>query len=74
MAKRVTREEAAAWLNENFERQADLGLRKALVNLVLRRRNPFQPEKKRLPKRGFLFAACMFLSAIAWFVYFNLGR
>jgi len=74
MVKRVTGEEAAAWLNDYFKRQPDIGLRKALVSLVFRPRNPFAPEKRRLPKRGFLFGACIFLSAVAWFIYFNLVR
>ena len=74
MVKRVTREEAAAWLNDYCKRQPDIGLRKALVSLAFRPRNPFEPEKRRLPRRGFVFGACMFLSAVAWFVYFNLFR
>jgi hypothetical protein len=74
MVKRITADETQAWLKEYFGRLPDIGLGKAIVNLALCPPNPFVPEKKRLPRRGFLFGAGMFLSAVAWFLYFNFAR
>ena len=74
METRVSADEAQAWLKHYFGRLPDLGLGKAIVNLALRPRNPFDPEKRRLPRRGFLFGAGMFLSVVAWFLYFNCIR
>ncbi len=74
MVKRITADETQAWLKEYFGQLPDIGLGKAIVNLCLNPRNPFEPEKRRLPRRGFLFGAGMFLSAVAWFLYFNFAR
>ncbi len=74
MVKRVTADETQAWLRDYFRRRSDIGLGKAIVNLALNPRNPFEPEKRRLPGREFLFGAGMFLSALAWFLYFNFVR
>jgi hypothetical protein len=74
MAERITADETQAWLKEYFGRLPDIGIGKAIVNLCLNPRNPFEPEKGRLPRRGFLFGAGMFLSAVAWFLYFNFAR
>lgn len=74
MVKRITASETQAWLKEYFRRQPDIGFGKAIVNLALCPPNPFEPEKRRLPRRGFLFGVGMFLSAVAWFLYFNFAR
>jgi hypothetical protein len=74
MVKRITADETHEWLKDYFRRLPGIGLGKAVVNLCLKPRNPFEPEKKRLPRRGFLFGAGMFLSAVAWFLYFNFAR
>jgi hypothetical protein len=74
MVKRITVDETQASLKEYFGRLPDIGLGKAVVNLCLNPQNPFEPEKRRLPRRGFLFGAGMFLSAVAWFLYFNFAR
>lgn len=74
VVKRITADEAQAWLREYFMRRQDVGLWKGIVNLALRPQNPFEPEKSRLPRRGFLFGAGVLLSAAAWFLYFNFVR
>jgi hypothetical protein len=74
MVKRVTAEDTQAWLKDYFRHQPDIGLGKAIVNLALCPPNPFEPEKRRLPGRGFLFGAGVFLSAVAWFLCFNFVR
>jgi len=74
MVKRISADETQAWLKDYFKRRPDIGLGKAIVNLALNRRNPFESEKRRLPRRGFLFGAGMFLSVVSWFLYFNFVR
>jgi hypothetical protein len=74
MVKRTTADETRVWLKDYFRRQADIGLGKAVVNLACKPRNPFEPEKRRLPRREFVFGAGMFLSALAWFFYFSFAR
>ncbi len=74
MVKHITPNETKVWLKDYCRRRPDTGLGKAIVNLALNPRNPFEPEKRRLPRRGFLFGAGMFLSAVAWFLYFNFVR
>lgn len=74
MVKRITSDETQAWLKDYFRRRPDIGLGKAVVNLALNPRNPFEPEKRRLPRREFLFGAGMLLSVVAWFFYFNFAR
>ena len=74
MLKRITPDETQAWLKDYFRRRPDIGLGKAVMNLALNPRKPLEPEKRRLPRRGFLFGAGMLLSAVAWFFYFNFAR
>ena len=74
MVKRITANETHVWLKDYFRRRPDIGLGKAIVNLALNPRNPFEPDKRRLPRGGFLFGAGMFLSSVAWFLYFNFAR
>lgn len=74
MVKRTTADETKAWLKDYFTRQPDIGLGKAIVDLALRPRNPFEPETRRQPRSGFLFGAGLFVGAVAWFLYFNIVR
>lgn len=74
MVTRITADETKAWLKDYFRRQPDIGFGNAIVNLALCPRNPFEPEKRRVPRSGFLFGAGMFLGAVAWFLYFNIVR
>jgi hypothetical protein len=74
MVKRITADETQAWLKDYFRRRPNIGLGKAIVHLALCPPNPFEPEKRRLPRRGFLFGAGMFLGVVAWFLYFNFFR
>lgn len=74
MLKRATPEATKAWLKAYFGRRPDIGLGKAIVNCVLGPNNPFEPEKRRRPKPGFLFTAGMLVGVFVWFLYFNLTR
>ncbi len=71
MARRVTSAEAHAWLEENFRARTDLGFCKAVANLVLDPRNPFEPGARRKPKKGFLLGALLLTAAVVFLIYFN---
>lgn len=72
MTRCVTPIEAHAWIEENLRARADLGLGKAIANLVLDSRNPFEPRARRKPKKGFLLGALLLTAAVVFFIYFNL--
>ena len=74
MAGRIASEEPRVWLADYFRRRRDLGLWKAVVNIVLRPPNPFKPDSQRLPRPTFLFAAGLLAFAAGWFFYFNFVR
>jgi hypothetical protein len=73
MIEGVTQEKAHGWLDEYFGRRPDLGLSKFMLHLALEPRNPFAPEVRRKPRAGFVVAAILFASALAWFAWFNLA-
>jgi hypothetical protein len=71
MAKRVSRAEARAWVEEHFRSRPELGLRNAIANVILEPRNPFNPEARRKPSQGFLLVAGFLAASLGVFVYFN---
>jgi hypothetical protein len=74
MGVRIAPKETYEWLKYYFRRRADIGIRKAIMDVVLNPRNPLEPEARRSPKPGFVFGACLFIFAAAWFLYFNFAR
>jgi hypothetical protein len=71
MTTRITPEETHAWLKNYFQPRREIGLGKLIMDIVLNPRSPFEPEARRLPRRGFLIGAGLFAFAVNWFVYFN---
>jgi hypothetical protein len=74
MPKRISPEEGRAWFEEHLRQRRDLGLGKAMANMVLEPRNPFDPRARRRPRVAFVLAASLFAIAVSWFVYFNILR
>ncbi len=74
MPKRVSREEARAWFEEHLRQRRDLGLGRAVANMILEPWNPFDPRARRRPKVGFILVTSLFAIAVSWFVYFNTVR
>ncbi len=72
MAKELTAREAHAVLVRYFKARRDLGLWKAFLDLVLDPQNPFEPTKRREPRKAFVLAAVLVGLPLAAFVYFNL--
>ena len=62
-------------LREKLRARGDLGVRNMIGNLVLERRNPFEPSRRRLPKREMVAVgslAALLFAALVWFNF--LGR
>lgn len=72
MASEVTRQEVQVWLEEYFRAHPDLGLRKAVLAIVLEPPNLFEPKKPRHPKKSLVLLAIWVLGVLAVFAYFNL--
>ena len=71
MAKELTTREAHTALVGHFKARRDLGLWKAFLDLVLEPQNPFEPTKRREPRKAFVLAAFLIGLPLAAFVYFN---
>lgn len=74
MAKRVSPEQARAWAEEHLRSRPELGFGKAIANVILEPRNPFNPRARRWPKKDFMILASLLAAAVVLFVYFNFVR
>ena len=66
----ATREVHQALVHHLSQRQ-DLGLDKMLLNLALEPASPFDPQRQRKLRKGFVLALFVALGLAASFVYFN---
>ncbi len=73
MQERISLGEAHARLEEYLKQRRDIGLRKAIANMILEPPNPFDPEARRKPKAGFVVATILFVAVAVSFVYFNIA-
>lgn len=64
--------EMKKWIEQALAQQPDIGLRKAVVDIVLQARSPFDPQPRRKPRAGFVLGAILFGAAAICFCYFNL--
>ena len=64
--------EMHALLTKNLDDRRDIGVLKGILDLLLEPCNPFEPEKRRLPKKSIAFTAFMALLMLLAFVAFNL--
>jgi hypothetical protein len=71
MGKRVSPEETHTWFAEHIQQRRDIGLRKAVVDVICYPRSPFNPKEQRKFRKEFLLAAGIFVVSVAWFVYFS---
>ena len=64
------------WFAAHVKRRPDYGFDHAILNLMLRPRNPLNVKRQREARPGFLFAIVWLGAAVALFVFFNsvLGR
>jgi len=73
MAKRLTRQEVHARLRNYLKRRRELGLRTAILNVVLEPPNPFETAARRHPRKAFVLVVLWLLALAGVFAYFNLG-
>jgi hypothetical protein len=71
MLKNVSPGEAHAWVKELLRQRADIGLRKALTNVIFEPQNPFDPGARRNPRLGFMVAAILLVAVLGVLIYFN---
>jgi hypothetical protein len=76
MAQRITPEKARTWFAEHMKRRPDYGFGRAILNVMLYPKNPFNIKPRRELKPGFLFTIAWLGAAVALFALFNcvLGR
>jgi len=68
----MTPHEIHARLRTNLEAKPDLGVWKGILDLLLEPVNPFEPDKRRLPKKGVAFMGLMALLLLLACAPFNL--
>jgi hypothetical protein len=71
MAKTVTRPEVHSWLKDYLKDRPELGLGKAILAAPLEPPNPFESQRRRLPRKAFVLAAFWLLALAGVFIYFN---
>ena len=71
MANERTAKELRGMLVKYFRSRPDLGLWKCILDLVLEPKNPFEPEMRRQPRRGFVLVIVLSGMPVGVFVYFN---
>ena len=59
-------------LKQELRNRSDLGLWKAVSNLIMDPKNPFEPKPIRRPRRWFSIFLISGMVAIAAFSYFNM--
>ena len=73
MATSISPNEMQKWIEQEIAEQPHIGLRKALMDIVLEARTPFDPRARRKPKTAFVLGAVLFVAAAICFCYFNCG-
>ena len=71
MAEECTAKEMHAILVKHLKGRQDVGLWKGLLDFVLEPPNPFEPEKRREPRKEFVLVAVLVGLLVGAFVYFN---
>jgi hypothetical protein len=70
-----TKYEMGELLREKLRARGDRGIGSLVENLVLEPRNPFEPDRRRLPKREVVAVGSLIAILFAALVWFNfLGR
>lgn len=73
MAKPISPKEMRKWIEQEIAEQPHIGFRRALMDIVLEPRSPFDPQTRRKPKAAFVLGVVLIVAAGICFCYFNLG-
>jgi hypothetical protein len=73
LSQPTNRNEIARILRADISRRSDVGIVKAVLNLVLEPQNPFDSTKRRQPRKLAVLSALVLIAAFACFAYFNLA-
>jgi hypothetical protein len=71
MRRQFTVSEVRVALEANLRTRPELGLWKAVVDLVLEPRNPFDSRARRRPKKEFVLLCLLIISDASVFLHFN---
>ncbi len=71
MPRRLTVSELRAELEANLRARPELGLWKAVVDLVFEPPNPFDSSARRRPKKEFLLLCLLIILSVCVFLIFN---
>ena len=74
MPTQISSLEVHAWIKEFLGQRSDIGLKKAIVNMLFEPRSPFDSRARRKPKAGFVLGATLCMAAVICFCYFNFAR
>ncbi len=66
-AESVLAEAEVAW-----RQRSDIGLRNRILNVLLDPRNPFDPKRRRAPRKDLVVIAALAVFALSAVIYFNL--
>jgi hypothetical protein len=73
MGREIRVEDVRAELDRYFAAEREMGVRKAVVNLMFKPANPFEPTMKRNPRRWFVLFSFLLTVGTCAFLYFNFG-
>ena len=59
------------WVELELAQRPEIGFRKAVVNMVLQARSPFDPRARRKPRTEVVLAALLLAAVAICFLYFN---
>jgi hypothetical protein len=71
MLPQVSSHEVHAWIKKSLGQRSDIGLRKAIVNMLFEPPSPFDPRARRKPKTACVLGAILLATAVVCFCYFN---
>lgn len=71
MAALISPNEVQKWIELALAEQPNIGIIRAVMNIVLEAPSSFDPLARRKPRAGFVLGAVLFAAAAVCFCYFN---
>jgi len=71
MGREIHVEDVRIALDRYFAAEREMGVRKAVVNLMFESANPFEPTMNRTPRRWFVLFCILLTASTSAFLYFN---